>query len=177
MCLTVMDAKSKHIKNDSLFKNMKPGSKLRWKLLRVTTEENEALKHCRASAVRATIRKYLRRQTRRDHLAKLAKVVGSLGRTQKRESACEGSPATACMHRHPPGAMAPENTTQYLMSNVYEDMKADTQTAAVSYVTSAHIYDESLSPSSVYAALDSDCESSLAFQQRDFEDFVFGLCW
>lgn len=154
---------------------MKSGSvKLRWKLLRVTTEGDEAFKHGRASAMRSTIRKYLRRQTRRVHLSKLAKVAGVLGKTQKRESVCGGSSATACMHRHPAAAMAPENTTQYLMSNVYEDMEANAQAAAVSYVTPAHIYDEPLSPSSVYAALDSDYERSLAFQQRDFEE-VFGM--
>lgn len=143
----------------------------------MTTEEDEALKHSRASAMRATIRKYPHRQTGRVRLAKLAKVVGVLGKTQERESLCDGSPATACAHHHPPSAMAPENTTQYLMSNAYEDMKANTQAAAVSYVTHAHVYEESLSPSSVYAALDSDYDSSLAFQQRDFEEVVFGLCW
>lgn len=157
------------------FNNMAPGSKmkLRWRLLRVATDEDEALKHCRATAV---IRKYLRRQPRRVHLAKLVKVVGVLGEKRKREAVCEESPAAARVAGHPAGAMAPENTTQYLMGNAYEDMRTNAQPAAVSHVTSAHVYDESLSPRGVYAALDSSYESSLAFQQRDFEE-VCGLYW
>lgn len=171
-----MDTKPKHIKTDCLFKNTKPGSKLSWRLLRVTAEEDEAVKPCRASAVRSTVRKCLRRQPKRARPAKLAEVLGVLDKRRRAESVCEESPAVACVHRHPPGAMAPENTTQYLMSNVYKDMKASAQAVPVSHATSAHLYDECPSPRSVYAALDSDCEGFLAFQQRDFEE-VCGLYW
>lgn len=172
MCLETMDTNSKHIKTNCLRKTMKAGSKLKWRLLRVSAEEDdEAFKQCRTSAVRATVRKYLRREQRRAQLAKL--VLGDLGKKEKMESAYEESPAAARVHRHPPGAMAPENTTQYLMGNVYEDQKTD---HTVPVQTSAHLYDESLSPRSVYAALDSGYESCLAFQQRDFEE-VFNLCW
>ncbi|TDG96658.1 hypothetical protein EPR50_G00231260 [Perca flavescens] len=187
MCVEAMDTRSKHIKTDCLRKAMKPGSKLRWKLFRVATEGDEALKQCRASAVRATIRKYLHREQRRTQLAKLHKVLGDIGKREKRQSVYkakekkqsvyEESPDAACMHRQPSGAMAPENTTQYLMGNVYEDMKANIQTAAVSQETSnvTHLYNDSLLPS-VYAAVESDYESCLAFQQRDFEE-AFDLFW
>lgn len=171
MCLETMDTRSKHIKPVCLRKTVKPGSKSRWRLLRVYTEEDEALKRCRA---KVTMRKYLHREQKRAQLAKLSKILGHMN---KKEVMYEQNPAEACVNRHPPGAMAPENTTQYLMSNVYEDMKTDTvQAAPVSNETSAHLYGESLSPSSVYTALDSGYESCLAFQQSDFEE-VFELCW
>lgn len=177
MCLETMDTRSKHMKNDCLRKTMKPGSKLRWGLLRVSTEGGEAFKLSRASAVKATIRKYIRREQRRAHLVKLSKILGDLGQKEKRESAYEESPAAACTRGHPAGAMAPENTTQYLMSNVYEDLKSiDVPAAPVPCETFAQLYGESLSPRSVYSALDSGYETSLAFQQRDFEE-AFGLSW
>lgn len=168
MCIIeAMDTSSKHTKTDCcLRKTMKPGSKLRWKLLRISPENTEALQQCGA-----TIRKYLHRETRRVQLAKLAtKVLGDLGRKEKKES----RPAAACMNRQPAGAMAPQNTTQYLMGNVYEDMTTNIQTVPVSH----DLYSESLSPRSVYAALDldSDYEGCLDFQQRDFEE-VFNQCW
>lgn len=174
-----MDAKSKHMKTDYLLrKTVKSAAKLKWRLLRVSTEvDEEAGNPCRATAVRATIRKYLHREQKRAQLAKLAKVLRDVGKKEKRESMYEENTAAACVNRHPSGAMAPENTTQYLMSNVYEDMKSsNTQSVPASYETSAHLYSESLSPSSVYTALDSGYESCLAYQQRDFEE-AFGLCW
>ncbi|KAM6896301.1 uncharacterized protein PEZ65_021408 [Lycodopsis pacificus] len=165
MCLEAMDTRSKYIRTDCLRKTMKPGSKLRWKLSRVFTEEDEALKQCRVRAVR-TIRKYLRREQRRPQLAKLAKLLGGIGKKDNRESVDEGSPAAACTRRQPSGAMAPENTTQYLMGNVYEDMTTDD-------VYSVPV--ESLSPTA-HAPLDPDHDGCLAFQQRDFEE-VFDLYW
>lgn len=177
MCLDTMDTRSKYMKSDCLRKTMKPGSKLKWGLLRVSTQEGEAFKLSRASAVKATIRKYIRREQRRTQLVKLSKILGGLGQKEKRETAYEESPAAACTRGHPAGAMAPENTTQYLMSNVYEDMKSnDIQAAPVPRESFAHLYGEALSPRSVYSALDSGYESCLAFQQRDFEE-AFGLSW
>ncbi|KAA8580195.1 hypothetical protein FQN60_005730, partial [Etheostoma spectabile] len=182
-----METRSKPIKTDCLRKAMKPGSKLRLKLFRVSTEGDEALKQCRASAVRATLRKYLHREQRRTQLARLHKVLGDIGKKEKRQFAHkakekkqaldEKSPAAACVHRQPSGAMAPENTTQYLMGNVYEDMKANIQTAPVSHETSnvTHLYNDYLLPS-VYAAVESDYDSCLAFQQRDFEEAFDLFC-
>lgn len=149
---------------------MRPASTLRWKLLRVSTEEDGALRPCRASAVKATIQKCLRREQKRAQLVKLAKALGDMGKKEKMESEYEEE-----RRRHSPGAMAPENTTQYLMSKVYEDMPENIKSHSVSHETSSQLYGESLSPRSVYTALDSDYESCLAFQQKDFEE-VFGLC-
>lgn len=146
---------------------MKPGWKLRWRLLRVSAEEDEALRQSRAAA-----RRCLRMEQRRLQLADLARMLGDGGGKEAIGAVEEENHAGACVRRHPAGSMAPRNTTQYLMSNVYEDMKADVESP--SHETSAHLYDESLSPSSVSAALDTDCESCMDFQLRDFEE-VFAL--
>lgn len=168
-----MDTRSKHMKTGCLRKSVNLGSKLRWRLVRVFAEEGEGLKHCRASAVNSKVRRYLRREEKR---ARLAQCSPNVNKTETKESLCDRSFAEARVHLPPPGAMAPENTTQYLMSNVYEDMKtSDVQTVFDSYENCSHVYGESLSPSSVFAALDSGYESCLAFQQRDFEE-VFELC-
>lgn len=171
MCIEPMAARSKHIYTDCLRgTTMKPGCKLRWRLLRVSAEEeDEAPKQSRA-----IVRKYQRLVQRRVRLVNLAKMLGDVGRTEKTEAEYGGNHAEACVQRHPAGSMAPGNTTQYLMSNVYEDMKADVESAP--HEASAHLYDESLSPSSVSAALDADCQSCMDFQQRDFEE-VFALTW
>lgn len=164
MCVRMMETDSKNAKIDYVFKNVKRGSTLRWRPPRVSTEEQEekeaeeAFKQCRA-----TIRKYLRRQSKGARLAKVSKGPDVVGKRR---------PRTASDHRHHPGSMAPENTTQYLMNNAYEDLDTDVQALA----PPSHPYGESMSPSSVYAALDTDFESSLAFQQRDFEE-AFCLCW
>ena len=160
------------MKPDCLRRTTRPESKRRWRLIRVfNAEEDEALKRGRPGSVRMTIRKCLRREQRRARLAQLATILSDIDRKEKMEATFEESP----VHRHPARAMAPANTTQYLMSNVYEDMKMN-QTAPVTHETSAQLYDDCLSPGGVYTALDSDhYESCLAFQQRDFEE-EFGLC-
>ncbi|TNN35465.1 hypothetical protein EYF80_054375 [Liparis tanakae] len=171
-----MDTRSKYIRSDCLRKTMKPGSKLRWKLPRVFTKEDEALTRCGAGGLR-TIRKYLGREQRRPQLAKLAKFLGDIGKKEKKEarSTWEVRPSTACHDRLPSGAMAPENTTQYLMGNVYEDMTADVQAVPVSHETSPDMCSASF-PAMVFDPQDPDCDGCLAFQQRDFEE-VFDLYW
>lgn len=172
MCFEKMAARIKHVKNDCLRKTTKPASALRWRLLRVSAEE--ALKQCGADALRrTTIRKYLRREQKRIQLAKLAEKLAEV--KENEEAMLAERQAAACTHRSQPGAMAPENTTQYLMSNVYEDMKAD-NVESVPVLQYSHLYDECLSPRSVYSALDSGYESCLAFQQHDFEE-VCDLSW
>lgn len=171
--MDAMNTRSKHTKPNCLQRTMmKPASKLKWRLLRVSSEGDEALKPCRAGAVKATIRKYLHREQKRAQLAKLAKaLVGDIGKKEKMESVYEEE-----RQRHSPGAMAPENTTQYLMSNVYDDLSENIfQSLPASHEISAKLYGESLSPRSVYSALDADYEGFLAFQQRDFEE-VFHQC-
>lgn len=135
--------------------------------------------------MRTSIGKYVRREQRlakrelvkrelaKQELAKL--VLEDLRRKEKLWSVWEESPAAACNAMRQPGAMAPKNTTQYLMSNVYDDME-NTQNVPVSHETSAHLYSESLSPRNVYTSLDSGYDRCLAFQQRDFEE-AFDLLW
>lgn len=103
---------------------MKFGSKLTWRLFPVAAEEDEALKQSRATTVRTTIRKYLRREQRRAQQDGLCTLRGHTGGKNGDFMSVE-STATACVHRHPAGAMAPENTTQYLMGNLYDDMNID----------------------------------------------------
>ncbi|KAM8908536.1 uncharacterized protein AB9W97_005842 [Spinachia spinachia] len=178
MCVEAMDTKSKNLRNGCQRKTMKPGSTLRWIRPRVFAEEgekaDEASKQCRGSALR-TIRKYLGRERRRPQLADLAQLLGGIGgKANKKESTREARLIGACAHRQPPGAMAPENTTQYLMGNVYEDMTTD-GIHAVPRDASADVYCGSLS-SRVCAPQDCDEDGCLAFQQRDFEE-VFALYW
>lgn len=135
---------------------------------------DEALKQCRGSALR-TIRKYLGRAPRRPRLADLAELLGGIGGKAKMESAREEGRVAACAHRQPSGAMAPENTTQYLMGNVYEDMATD-DAQAVPRDTSADACSGSLSSPTVCAPQDCDEDGCLAFQQRDFEE-AFELYW
>lgn len=176
MCTETMDnTTSKHLKVNCIRKTRTPSSKLRWRLLRVSAEEDEALRPCRAGSVKPTIRKYLRRDQKRAQLAKIAKTLVNTEKEDKMDSVYEES--MAYMHI-PPGSMAPQNTTQYLMSNAYEDElnASDLQPVPPSHGTSSHLYGESLSPKSVYSALDSDYDSCLAFQQRDFDEMC-GQLW
>ncbi|KAL6116785.1 uncharacterized protein ACO6RY_14731 [Pungitius sinensis] len=155
---------------------MKPGSKMSWIRPRVLAEEeeaHEALKQCRGTALR-TIRKYLGREQRRPQLADLAQLLGGIGRKAKMQSTREERRVAASAHRQPSGAMAPENTTQYLMGNVYEDMTTDDD-GTVPRDASADVYCGSLS-SRVCASQDCNEDGCLAFQQRDFEE-VFELYW
>lgn len=162
MCLQTMDSKTKRVETDYRDATTSPGANLGWGLIHVSaTGNDEALKRCRVTSWRLNIRKYLRRARRRTQLAKSPRI---LGRTCAKGSVRE----PADDDRLPPGAMAPENTTQYLMSNAYEDMKSN-NAQADEPATCAHVYDEYLSASSAYAALDCGYESCLAFQQRDFE--------
>lgn len=155
---------------------MKPGSNLRWRPPRVYTGQDEALKPCRATAVKRANRKNFHREQKRAQLAKFSQILVEMGKMERMESFTEGRRAAARDQRHQPGAMAPRNTTQYLMSNVYDDMTTeDSQAAPFSNETHSDVYVESLSPSSVYTALDSGYESCLAFQQRNFEE-AFALC-
>ncbi|KAG7496833.1 hypothetical protein JOB18_026013 [Solea senegalensis] len=159
-----MDTRSKYVKQEcSLRKIVNPGAKLRWRVLCST----EAGKVCQTAVERATIRNYYHREQKR--AKKVAKIKGNVN---KKSKSGEGSPA-------PRGAMAPENTTQYLMSNVYDDMTAtDAESEFLaSNDNCARVYTDSMSPTSVYSALDSGFnESCLAFQQRDFDE-MFDLCW
>lgn len=119
-------------------------------------------------------RKHDRRGRRRARKAKLGALLLDTGRTERSEPGRNDTRADCC--RQPPvGAMAPSNTTQYLMSNVYEDQKID-ETLPLPHETPAQLYGESLSPRSLASAFDSYFESVLAFQMRDFEE-LYGPSW
>lgn len=166
-----METTSTHIKPACAFNSEKCVSKLAWSLRRDSTEDDEAVGRHRA---KMAIRKYVRREKKRTQLAKLSKILRDMN---KKDNVCAQRDGEAFCPRRPSGAMAPGNSTQYLMSVVYEDMKADdVEAAPVFHEASACLYGESLSPRSVYTALDSCYDSCLAFQQRDFEE-AFGQCW
>lgn len=168
MCVKMMTIKAKRMKTSYLRKNMKFGSKLTLRLFPVSAEEDEALKQSRATTVRTTIRKYLPRERRRAQQDGLCGLRGHTGR-KNGDFMYEESTATACVHRHPAGAMAPENTTQYLMGNLYEDMNINiNKSVQDSQEVAAQQFSECPSPTSSCTAL--DCESYLAFQERNFDE-------
>lgn len=163
-----METTSTHIKPACTEKCV---SKLGWRLLRDSAEEDEALGRHRA---KITIRKYVRRERKRTQLAKLSKILRDMN---KKDNVCVQKNGEASCPRRPSGAMAPGNTTQYLMSVVYEDMRTDDiEAAPVFHEASSRLYGENLSPRSVYMALDSGYDNCLVFQQRDFEE-AFDQCW
>ncbi|KAL7882448.1 hypothetical protein SRHO_G00001060 [Serrasalmus rhombeus] len=81
---------------------------------------------------------------------------------------CGGQPGL------PSGAMAPRNTTQYLMELVYSDLseRGEFDFSNLSNVNRTPSREEPFSPHSVYSSLYSDDET-MDFQQRDFEDVYF----
>lgn len=162
-----MSAKAKRIKTVKMRKTMKFGSAFRWRPFRVYAEEGEALKPSPTTTVRATVRKYPRREQRQAHQHRLCGLWGPKAGEGKRDFLYEESPVI-CLHRHPAGAMAPENTTQYLMENVYEDFNIDiNQSVRASHHEAVQLFGE-------WAALDS--ESYLSFQQKNFEE-AFEMFW
>lgn len=129
------------------------------KLLHLSSEEG--LKRWRTNLVKATLKKYIRYEQKRV-LTKLVNQEQLLTENGE-EMTCMGIYENIGRITRPLGAMAPKNTTQYLMDMVYDDMHIDTssnqfKSHPVSFVSSA-----SLSPRSA-------CESSIDFQQRDFDE-------
>ena len=177
MCLETMDVKQVNIGFRSETERRRRD--FGWRLFRAMKTSRAALRRYQASA---TIRRPLRpdhqptgsEPTGSEPAAKRPRVLGDVNQLDTAEP-WERNPAAALDPRQPAREMAPGNTTQYLMNRVYEDMRRDNTQTAVSYGGNAHVYSESLSPSGVYAALDSACDDNcLAFQQRDFEE-AFGL--
>lgn len=167
-----MEVNSKRIKPGCQRKNVDSGSKVTWSLL--FENEDEALTNGRRSAIKMIIRKHPRLEKRRARLARHPGNHGNLIKNVTGKSWRQNGPVEHRVLRQPSGAMAPNNTTQYLMGNVYEDMRmrddvAD-QTDPVTRQTSMHQYGQSPSPSDVYSALDTGYESFLSYQQKDFEE-------
>lgn len=160
MCMETMDFTSTYLKPGEQRKNVQLGTKPRLRLF----DKAEALEH--GGAVKMTVKKYPRLEGRRLELAKNRSSCEEPSRKMSARKRTE-----AYLASKEPGAMAPANTTQYLMDNVYADMKD-----GLAHAASAHKYDESPSTEHVYAALDSDYERFLSYQQKDFDETV-SLCW
>lgn len=147
---------------------------MRWKVLRVSaSNQDQALKFVRVN-VRTNTKppKYLRREQK---LVRTTKA--SRGKTLKAPVSRRRFSPAAWINDRPPGSMAPGNTTQYLMSKVYEDATRNySQSVRETYVRDENLYRDCLSPMSVYAELDSRYESSIDFQMQDFEE-VFDQNW
>lgn len=171
MCMDIMEATPEDTKPGRMRRAAKPGAGLRWRLQRVSAEVKEgARKVCGAAAVRTTVRRYLRQEQQRLQAANLGSFLGVVEKKRRRKQAADQENSTgafeACLHRHPAGAMAPENTTQYLMSNAYEDMQRDFSDPASRETNFNDI-----------SVADPEFERYLAFQQRAFEEVVSGLAW
>ncbi|RVE56728.1 hypothetical protein OJAV_G00224060 [Oryzias javanicus] len=129
MCRKTMETTSEMIKTDFLQQT----SKHECKCFSLYSTDNEVFKLQRPLS-KSAIRKQRRRDLKRAELAKLAGFFLSKNETQKTGK------RNRLSVRLPEGAMAPGNTTQYLMSRVLE------------------------------ALPDSDFEDCLAFQQRNFDE-------
>lgn len=138
-------------KTDFLRKSRNSGSNVRCALLHVSAGEKE--------------RAYTRGRVK-------TPVQRFFHRGQKRAQAGEDAPSWGCMaakrrkeietDQHPAGAQAPENTTQYIMSNAYGDLKAESI---------------QLKEDPTLTGTDSELESFLNFLQRDFDEAVADLTW
>lgn len=147
-------------------------SKSRLRKLFLLSTEDECTKQWRTGIVKATVRKYIRYEQKKRQLAKAKDhfwAENGADMTSNMADECRGRIA-----QQPRGAMAPKNTTQYLMDIVYDDLQVDTcdhfRSHEESTVCETSVCNTALSPMSVYASLDSAYESYFAFQQRDFEE-------
>lgn len=169
MCMETMDITSTYLKPGEQRKNANSGTKPRLRLFDEAAAE--ALEHGRdGGAIRMTVRKYLRLEQRQ---LLLAKNLANHGEPSRKMTTKARRRTEALLASQAPGAMAPKNTTQYLMGNVYADMTDDSE---LTHPPAVFQYGQSPSPNHVYAALDADYESFLSYQQKDFED-TFPLCW
>lgn len=123
----------------------------------------------------ATVQKHQTQEQRLAQRAKLGPFVTTSEKKRKRRNIGFRNGEANCTYL-PAGGMAPRNTTQYLMSNVYEDMKMDATIKSNPHELSGHIYLEGLSPSNVSEALDSCFEDILQYQLRDFEELYDLIC-
>lgn len=114
---------------------------------------DRGLKPERPNMGKVATRRYLRQKQRRARLTKAPRTIPETTKEASRQPS-ERSPSEACGNRRHPGAMAPPNTTQYLMDIVYEAVNMDAQS----------------NPEGLYTAFDSCSERCLYFQQKDFEE-------
>lgn len=167
-----MDISSNPAQTTCARRNDRPVSQMRWELPRVSAyKEEQALKLCRVNVMRPTTPRFLHREQMRVdpvwHTKASRKKNGKVAMSNRQLTA-------AWLNSRPAGAMAPGNTTQYLMSKVYEDVTTDG--VGVTNVRNENVYRDCLSPPRVYAELDSCYESSIDYQMQDFEG-VFDQYW
>lgn len=172
MCIETMDVRS--TQSSCVRRKDNPVSQMRWRVLRVSAHrEEQGLRLCRVNMT-TTIPKYPRREHQRVEPYRYTKVIG---RKDQKTPMSKRSASAAWLNSRPAGAMAPGNTTQYLMSKVYEDVTTNgAQSVRETDVRNENVYRDCLSPMSVYAELDSCYESSIDFQTQDFEE-VFDRYW
>ncbi|KAK5605322.1 hypothetical protein CRENBAI_009230 [Crenichthys baileyi] len=173
MCLETMDTETAKFSKPEYLRH---GSKPTWTPFRDQTEVKRSFQQHRNTTA---VQKHPSREQMLAKRAKLGPFVTDSGKKKKKGKGGlrnEELAASACMYLPPAGGMAPRNTTQYLMSNVYEDLTMDPIMKSSPHVLSCNIYNEALSPSSVSAALDSCFEDILEYQLRDFEE-LYDLTW
>ncbi|CAJ1054841.1 hypothetical protein PFLUV_G00264190 [Xyrichtys novacula] len=121
MCIETMDSSSNQIKTSLVRRNNKPQSKMRWEQLRVSaSEEGKALKHRRVTVMKTSISNHPYRCQEQKELEKLVKSFRKINKKERRQAKAAAGAAVP-LPSHPVGAMAPENTTQYLMGEVYKE--------------------------------------------------------
>lgn len=174
MCRKTMDMKQAHIKPDCLRRIVSPRCGLG--LLRDSVHQNEAFGPWRSDVVKSTIGKYTHRDKKRARSLKLARKAKEMKMMEENTHAPrEETRATAgrLLCQPPPGAMAPANTTQYLMSRFYDDFQERVRVLSLSTILQQR--GEPGSSQNTDTTLDRE-EACLSFQQRDFEE-QFGALW
>lgn len=127
--------------------------RMKWSPFCDHAPEDVGLKPERSNMGKVATQRYLRQKQRRARLTKVPRTIPETTKQALRQPSGR-SPSEACGYTRHPGAMAPPNTTQYLMDIVYEAVNMDAQS----------------NPEGLYAAFDSCSERCLYFQQKDFEE-------
>lgn len=138
----------------------------------LSLHQNEALGSWRSNVVKSTKRKYMYREKKRVHLVKLARNAKEIEGMGENTQVVRGMRDLLCLP--PLGAMAPANTTQYLMRQFYEDFQQRHRDLSLS-TCYLHQNEQPGSPQNSDTTLDRE-EACLNFQKRDFEE-QFGALW
>lgn len=157
----------------------------KWRLRKCLLDEGEKLwMKWKADAVKATARKFRPHGPNRKARAKRVYWQRFVGRCHRDRSFDRPVKLQEGHGTIPSGSMAPDNTTQYLMNIAFQDLLSDCGDYRVSTANtrsaidlsihreSLQLYGETDSPRSVYATLDSTYESTIRFQQKDFENML-----
>lgn len=115
-----MDLRKEKVKSDCLRNAVRSTFGLR--LLRDSAHQKEAPWHWRSAVVKSAIRKYIHGEKKRARLAELSRNAKETERMEEVQLIRDETSAASGLRLPPPGAMAPANTTQYLMTRFYEDV-------------------------------------------------------